>query len=217
MSQAQQRQHGITLQVVPPAPTQANNTRSQRRNAPQQSQTTTTAQLQSPPASQGLTHTQPTASQAPKKGRGCIQWMRETTLTFNLLNVTLAALAFAAAIAYGTKSILQADTANQYAKQSRDIALWQACISNPDNPVRCYPCLTSKPKACTDIHTADCLLKMVYRSHNIKLRLQFRRERQYPNITRIHPWLARILSHTSRAHERDVSNILLQSRRKDDR
>jgi hypothetical protein len=64
-----------------------------------------------------------------------MQWMEETTLTFSLLNLTLATLAFAAAVAYGTKSIIQADIANHYGKQSRDIALWQACISNPENPV----------------------------------------------------------------------------------
>jgi hypothetical protein len=64
-----------------------------------------------------------------------MKWMEETTVTFSFLNFTIAALAFAAAVAYGTKSIIQADLANHYGKQSRDIALWQACVSNHDNPV----------------------------------------------------------------------------------
>jgi hypothetical protein len=57
-------------------------------------------------------------------------------LTFNLLNVTLARFAFAAAKAYGTNNILQADITILYAKQGRHIALWQAGVSNSDKAVR---------------------------------------------------------------------------------
>jgi hypothetical protein len=118
---SQQQQPHIPISVLRGTP--------QRRHTPQQIQAAVPSQVER------QSHEQTLPIQAQSGRQSCMQWMEETTLTLSLLNLTLATLAFAAAVAYGTKSIIQADIANHYGKQSRDIALWQACISNPENPV----------------------------------------------------------------------------------